>query len=103
MPYSPDTLTRIEIGGNLVKKTFMNTGSAAHVCFLSEIYRLLRRKNVPHTDFLRTTSIDSLSPRYPYITTSPVGLDQWPEDGRDAYNAVHCVLEALKVLALPIS
>ena len=100
MPYSSDTLTRIQVGGSFVKKTFMNPDSVGHVSFLTSIYELLRRKKVPHTDFLLTTSFEPLNST---ITTGPIGLTKWPDDGHDGYNALHCVLEALKVLALPIS
>jgi len=100
IPYSPDTHTRVEVGGSFVKKTFMKPDSAEHVSFLTGIYWLLRRKKVPYTDFLLTASFE---PQNSTITTSPVGLTQWPDDGYDGYNALHCVLEALKVLALPIS
>jgi len=100
IPYSPDTRTRIEVGGMLVKKTFMKPDSAEHVAFLSRIYGVLRRKNVPHTDFLQSASFQ---PGNSSIITRPVGLHQWPDDGCDAYNALFYILVALKVLDLPIS
>jgi len=100
IPYSSDTLIRVEIGGNVVRKTFMRPGAAAHVSFVAEIYGLLQRKNVPYTDSLHSMTRGSL---HSFIVTSPVGVDRWPKDGREAYNSVCCVLKALEVLALPIS
>ena len=95
MSNSPDTLTRIELGAGMVKKIFGHIDSALHVAHLSKIYGLLRTKNVPNTDVLEFTST---VPGSIYIVTHPVGYNQWPKGGLDAYTALICVLNTLKVL-----
>lgn len=86
---------RIEVGYTLVKKTFMHAGSADHVAHLSAIYGLLQKKRVPYADKLVSMS----TTQGHYIKTSPVGRNQWPDDGTDAHAAVICVLKALMVLS----
>ena len=94
MPHSPDGLTRIDFGGGCVKKTFMHPNAADHVNHLSRIYSRLREKDVPYTDSLQGTCKGSGKA---YITTVPIGLTQWPNDGRDAHRALICVLTSLTV------
>lgn len=73
----------------------MHSNAAGHVNHLSRIYSRLREKHVPYTDSLQGTYKGSGEA---YITTVPIGLTQWPNDGRDAHRALVCVLTSLTVL-----
>jgi hypothetical protein len=86
-------LTRLTIGA-AVKKEFMHSDGVARVLKLVDIYKLLEEKVVPNVDALRNYSRE---PPCPYVMVTPVGIDEYPESGIDAFAAVACILEALKV------
>jgi hypothetical protein len=80
--------------GAVVKKEFRHPDAAARVRKLVEIYELLKLKQVPNVDTLDRAEIRE---EYPYVLLSPVGCDVSPSSGSEAFNAVVCVLQALKV------
>ena len=83
--------------GSVVKKEFRHTDAADRVYKLVGIYNLLKRKNVPNVDTLVSFNIEPEENQYPYVHLSPVGVDAMPHSGAEAFDAVVCVLEALKV------
>jgi hypothetical protein len=86
-------LVRLNIG-TVVRKEFRHPDAIARVSKLIEIYNLLKFKQVPNVD-----TLDHAETRehYPYVVLSPVGFDVSPNSGSEAFNAVFCVLQALKV------
>ncbi len=58
------------------------------------IYDSLKRKKVPNVDTLDSYNVDVDDP---HVFLSPVGAGVLPESGPEAFSAVVCVLEALKV------
>ena len=98
--HRPEDLTRITIGG-AAKKEFMDADSVTHVRKLVDIYKLLEETQVPNVDALYDYS--SSGRPYPYITVTPVGMDAIPLSGSEAFNAVICILQALKVYILSYS
>jgi hypothetical protein len=80
--------------GAVVRKEFRHPDAVAHVSKLSEIYGLLKFKQVPNVDSLDQAEIKG---DHPYVQLSPVGYEALPKSGSEALNAVVCVLEALKV------
>jgi len=97
MPHSEHSFAEIEFGGGSVKKIFKRPDACDHVAHLFNIYRHLKAKSVPHSDFLKATSI---KPGDCSITTSPVGDSRWPKDSRELHTALVCILSALEVLAV---
>jgi len=63
---------------------------------LVNIYALLKLKEVPNVDTLErsNTKTEGRSPR---VYLSPVGLNRVPQSGPEVFDAIVCVLEALKV------
>jgi len=57
----------------------------------------LEEKQVPNVDVLHDYS---LGQPYPYITVTPVGVDAILGSGFEAFNAIVCILQALKVCIL---
>jgi hypothetical protein len=88
-------LILMSIGG-IVRKHFRHDNAVERVLKLVDIYALLKSKCVPHVDTLQKFSIGTGS-RFPYGHLSPVGIERFPESGAESFNAVVCVLEALKV------
>jgi hypothetical protein len=86
-------LVRLNIGA-VVRKEFRHPDAVARVSKLIEIYKLLKFKQVPNVDTLEHAETRE---HYPYVVLSPVGYDVPPSSGSEAFNAVVCVLEALKV------
>ena len=80
--------------GNVVKKQFMGADARQRVSRLETIYKLLSIKGVPNVDSL-VSSDPNRSP--PHVDLSPVGSPGLPDSGSEAFSAVVCVLEALKV------
>ena len=80
--------------GAVVKKEFRHPDAATHVSKLIEIYNLLKLKQVPNVDILYHAEIRE---KCTYVLLSPVGRDVSPNSGSEAFNAVVCVLQALKV------
>jgi L-2-hydroxyglutarate oxidase LhgO len=80
--------------GNVVRKEFICGTAEQRVTDLVAIYESLKQKNVPHVDSLDSYDVNV---KHPYVFLSPVGSDVWPDSGSDAFNAVTCVLAALKV------
>ncbi|CAG8779690.1 6492_t:CDS:2, partial [Acaulospora colombiana] len=81
--------------GAVAKKVFRQPDGIEHVVRLNSLYTLLEEKKVPNTDEL----VDAiLGPKYPYILTKPIGLDRSPRTGAELFQAVSCLLEALKVM-----
>jgi hypothetical protein len=80
--------------GAVVKKEFRHPDAATHVSKSIEIYNLLKVKQVPNVDILDHAEIRE---ECPYVLLSPVGCDVSPNSGSEAFNAVVCVLQALKV------
>ena len=78
----------------VVKKRFMRGDAGQRVSRLEIIYGLLSSKKVPNVDSLVSCDPNG-SP--PYVTLSPVGSPGPPDSGAEAFSAVVCVLEALKV------
>ena len=78
----------------VVKKRFVHDDAGQRVSRLEKIYKLLSIKKVPNVDHL--VSCDSKSSP-PYVNLLPVGSPGPPESGAEAFSAVVCVLEALKV------
>jgi hypothetical protein len=89
--HSSDGLTRITIGA-VVMKEFEHPDGVARVLNLVKIYQLLKEKRVPNVDALHEYSTEP-----PYVMVTPVAMDQTPQSGFEAFNAVVCVLQALKV------
>ena len=83
--------------GAVVRKRFKHPDANARITKLISIYDLLSAKNVPNTDSLKAFS--QSSPDYS-ITTEPRGEHLIPKTGLEAFNAITCVLEALKVVPL---
>ncbi|PVF99943.1 hypothetical protein CPB86DRAFT_796109 [Serendipita vermifera] len=82
----------------VVRKEFMHEDAAERVSKLVEIYDLLKSKGVPNVDTLEGFDARYTKNSYPHVYLSPVGLDKHPESGSEAFDAVFCVLEALKVM-----
>lgn len=80
--------------GPVVKKRFKQDGKA-HVNHLESIYALLKEKKVPNTDELIAAS---LGPGDPHILVKPVGLGHIPKTGAELFQAVSCILLALKAM-----
>ena len=80
--------------GNVVTKQFTGTDARQRVSHLEMIYKLLSSKRVPNVDSL-VRSDPNGSP--PHVHLSPVGIPGLPNSGSEAFSAVVCVLEALKV------
>ena len=79
---------------DVVKKRFMRDDAGQRISHLEIIYGLLSSKKVPNVDSL--VSCDSHSSP-PHVNLSPVGSPGPPDSGAEAFSAVVCVLEALKV------
>jgi hypothetical protein len=82
------------IGGNVIRKEFKGTNPIQHISGLVKIYKLLKKKGVPHVNTLFSSNLES---NPPHIYLSLVGDDRLPTSGSEAFNAVVCVLKALKV------
>lgn len=67
-----------------------------HVSKLVEIYGLLKLKNVPNVDTLHSFNTNTKR-GHPCVYLSPVGIGTIPDSGSDSFNAIRCVLQALKV------
>ena len=80
----------MSIGGGVVMKEFLTFHATRFISHLTKIYNLLKDKDVPNVDTLQGTEGNR-------IFLSPVGLDVWPSSGSEAFNAMVCVLNALKV------
>jgi hypothetical protein len=80
--------------GAVVKKEFKHPDAVARVSKLIDIYKLLKLKQVPNVDALDHAETAA---EHPYVLLSPVGCDASPNSGSEAFNAVVCVLQALKV------
>ena len=80
----------MSFGGGLVMKEFMTHDATQRISNLIKIYNLLKDKGVPNVDTLRSSEGNR-------IFLSPEGLDVWPSSGSEAFNAMLCVLNALKV------
>jgi hypothetical protein len=80
--------------GAVVRKEFKHADAVKRVSHLVEIYELLKLKKVPNVDTLQSFDIKSANP---HVYLSPVGIDTLPESGLEAFDAVFCVLQALKV------
>jgi hypothetical protein len=78
----------------VVKKEFKHADAVERVNRLVEIYRLMRLKGVPNVD---TLDKSNTTHDYPYVILSPVGIDTTPDSGSASFDAVRCVLQALKV------
>ena len=80
--------------GNVVKKQFIGDEAVQRVTRLIGIYGVLRCKKVPNVD-----TLDDFRPKDnpTMVFLSPVGTPTSPDDGEDAFDAVACVLRALKV------
>jgi hypothetical protein len=92
-------LVRINIGA-VVRKEFRHEDALARVSKLIEIYDLLKSKQVPNVDTLdRAETVDDGKTEefYPHVQLSPVGCDVAPKSGSEAFDAVACLLQALKV------
>ncbi|PVF98299.1 hypothetical protein CPB86DRAFT_733261 [Serendipita vermifera] len=72
-----------------------HTDAVERVSKLVEIYDLLKSKDVPNVDKLKSSDIEH---DHPHVYLSPVGIDTLPNSGSEAFCAVVCVLEALKVM-----
>ena len=71
-------------------KEFLTPDATQRISNLTKIYSLLKEKGVPNVDTLQATEGNR-------VFLSPVGLDVWPRSGSEAFNAMLCVLNALKV------
>ena len=80
----------------LVKKEFRSGDGANRVSKLVNIYNLLERKGVLNVDTLVSFSAQTQD-CFPHVYLSPVGLDTVPQSGSESFDAIVCVLVALKV------
>jgi hypothetical protein len=101
LPYSLDwtavpTLgaTKITLGATVARKQFHHWDAADRVAKLVDIYKLLKEKQVPNVDALHRFSQE---PGSFYVITKPVGVDVSPKSGFEAFAAIVCLLQALKV------
>jgi hypothetical protein len=79
--------------GEVVRKEFMGDNAVQRVTELIAIYELLKLKKVPNVDTLDSSNLDG----HPHVYLSPGGVDVLPVSGSEAFDAVVCVLGALKV------
>jgi hypothetical protein len=79
---------------SVVEKEFRHVDVVERVTKLVEIYNLLKHKKVPNVDTLDSFDIKHA---HPCVYLSPVGIDEMPDSGLESFNAVACVLAALKV------
>jgi len=89
---SEDGKVRVTLG-KVVMKEFLGGDAVDRVNKLTEIYKLLKDKRVPNVDGLDTAEIGVRR----RVFLSPVGLHVYPSSGEQAFDAVFCVLQALKV------
>jgi len=78
----------------VVKKEFKSSDAVERVNKLVAIYQLLKHKGVPNVD---TLDKHNITHDRPYVQLSPVGIDTSPNSGLESFDAVCCVLQALKV------
>ena len=82
-----DGAVQITFGASTVLKEFMGANAVQRVSDLVAIYNLLKEKEVPYVDTLHSYKLQ----------TDPPGVDRFPTSGPEVFNAVVCVLKALKV------
>jgi len=91
-------LIRITIGA-VVRKEFRHPDTAHRVTKLVNIYELLKTRQVPNVDTLRSAKFfghAGTEEIFPHVHLSPVGWDVIPDSGSESLNAIVCVLQALK-------
>lgn len=79
---------------DVAMKEFIGTDPGQRVQNLEEIYGLLKHKKVPNVDH-PVNAEPNADP--PCVLLSPVGDSVMPSSGKEAFDSVVCVLEALKV------
>ena len=75
-------------------KEFRGDDGADRINKLVKIYGSLKAKNVPYVSTLDSHGFNHESP---CVVLSPLGRPVLPRSGEEVYNAVACVLQALKV------
>jgi hypothetical protein len=86
----------IEVGSELVVKTFSGRNGPSRVERLENIYRRLATKGVPFTDRLNHSNKHKGK-----VYFEPRGKDKTPSTQQELLDAIRCVLMALKVCGLP--
>ncbi len=71
-------------------KEFLAPNAAERVSHLTKIYKILKDKGVPNVDTLDNSEGN-------HVFLSPTGWDVWPNSGSEAFEAMVCMLNALKV------
>ncbi|KAG8834757.1 hypothetical protein FRC17_007263 [Serendipita sp. 399] len=82
---------------DVVRKEFRHDDAITRVSNLVEIYKLLELNKVPNVDTLKSFNINTKN-SHPHVYLSPVGIDTIPKSGSDAFDAIVCVLGALKAM-----
>jgi hypothetical protein len=86
----------IQLCGTNVRKMYLGPQRRYQILHLTEIYGLLRDKNVPNVDRIELSITDnSLSESVIYL--QPKGICRVPDTVEEIFEAIGCVLEALIV------